>query len=157
MRPGAEPLRLHIERVVPGTPADVFRAQTDPTVLGRWWGPSGFTCPDVVLDPRAGGGLRITMRPPEGDPFHLAGEFLEVDPPSRLAYTFRWEEPHPDDRETVVTVTLDPLGEATAITVDQGDFATADRLALHVAGWTGALVRLAGTLRDEAGRGAGKP
>lgn len=120
-------------------------------------GPSGFTCPEIVLEPRAGGRHRIAMRPPEGDPFHLAGEFLEVDPPSRLAHAFRWEEPDPDDRETLVTVTLDPRGEATAMTVDQGDFATAGRLALHAAGWTEALERLAGTLRDAAGGGAGKP
>ncbi len=157
MRPAAEPLRLHIERVMPGSPADAFRAQTDPALLARWWGPSGFTCPEVALEPRAAGRLRITMQPPEGEAFHLAGEFLEFAPPSRLVYTFRWEEPHPDDRETVVAVRLDPIGGATAMSVDQGDFATAERLALHVAGWSEALERLAGTLRGQAGRGAGKP
>lgn len=157
MRPAAEPLRLHIERVMPGPPADAFRAQTDPALLSRWWGPSGFTCPEVVLDARAAGRLRITMKPPAGEPFHLAGRFLEFAPPSRLAYTFRWEEPHPDDRETVVTVTLVPIRGSTAMTVDQGDFATAERLALHVAGWSEALERLAGALRGRAGRGAGKP
>jgi uncharacterized protein YndB with AHSA1/START domain len=130
----------------------VFRAQTDPAALARWWGPSGFTCPAVDLDARAGGRYRITMRPPAGEPFHLEGEFLEVVPPSRLAYTFRWEEPHPDDRETVVTVVLRRLGAATAMAVDQGDFATPERLALHVGGWTESLERLAGTLRDDAGR-----
>jgi uncharacterized protein YndB with AHSA1/START domain len=35
------------------------------------------------------------MEPPEGEPFHLSGEYLEVQPPSRLANTFRWEPPDP--------------------------------------------------------------
>ena len=35
------------------------------------------------------------MQPPEGDPFYLTGEFREVDPPARLAYTFVWEDPIP--------------------------------------------------------------
>jgi uncharacterized protein YndB with AHSA1/START domain len=54
--------------------------------------------------------------------FRLVGEFLEIDPPRRLAYTFRWEEPDPDDQETVVTLSLDALGDARR--VSQGEFAS---------------------------------
>jgi uncharacterized protein YndB with AHSA1/START domain len=71
------------------------------------------------------------MQPPEGDVFHLTGEFLEVDPPDRLSYTFRWEEPTPDDRETVVTLTLREVDGSTNVVLDQGLFATEERLALH--------------------------
>jgi Activator of Hsp90 ATPase homolog 1-like protein len=67
-------------------------------------GPHGYTTPEIDLDLRVGGGYRFTMQPPDGDRFHLAGEFLKIEPPSRLVYTFRWEEPDPDDRETVVTI-----------------------------------------------------
>jgi len=42
------------------------------------------------------------MQPPEGDRFYLTGEFREVDPPARLAYTFIWEYPDPDDVEMLV-------------------------------------------------------
>jgi uncharacterized protein YndB with AHSA1/START domain len=79
---------------------------TEPLELAKWWGPHGFTIPETQLDLRTGGGYRFTMKPPEGDPFHLAGEFLQIDQPSRLVYTFRWVEPTPDDRETVVTLSL---------------------------------------------------
>ena len=83
------------------------------------------------------------MQPPEGDVFHLSGEFVEVGPPSRLSYTFRWEEPTPDDRETVVTLTLrDVNGGSTNVLLDQGVFATEERLALHTQGWTDSLDRL---------------
>jgi uncharacterized protein YndB with AHSA1/START domain len=82
------------------------------------------------------------MQPPEGDVFHLTGEFLEVDPPDRLSYTFRWEEPTPDDRETVVTLTLREVDGSTNVVLDQGLFATEERLALHRQGWTDSLERL---------------
>jgi uncharacterized protein YndB with AHSA1/START domain len=66
----------------------------------------GSTCPEVTLDPRVGGTYRIAMQPPDGELFHLAGKYLEVEPPTRLAYTFQWEPLDPDDRETVARIAL---------------------------------------------------
>lgn len=120
----------------------IFRALSEPAVLVKWWGPSGFTTPETDVQLTVGGGYRLLMQPPDGEPFHLAGEFLEIDPPRRLAYTFRWEEPDPDDRETVVTLTLDSLGDATRLSLSQGVFATDARLALHRSGWQESLVKL---------------
>jgi uncharacterized protein YndB with AHSA1/START domain len=127
---------------VPAPPERVFNALVDPPELAKWWGPKGFTSPAIDLDPRVGGSYRITMQPPEGDVFHLSGEFLAVDPPDRLSYTFRWEEPTPDDRETVVTLTLGEVDGSTNVILDQRVFATEERLALHTQGWTDSLERL---------------
>ena len=124
-----------MRRVLPAPRPLVFRACTEPDQLARWWGPNGFTIPSVDFDPRAGGSYRIAMQPPEGDLFYLTGEFREVDPPARLVYTFRWEDPDPDDRETLVTLSLLDLGESTELVLSQGSFATAPRLALHEGGW----------------------
>jgi uncharacterized protein YndB with AHSA1/START domain len=82
------------------------------------------------------------MQPPDGKVFHLSGEFRDVEPPARLAYTFRWEEPTPDDRETVVTLSLRDLDASTELSLVQGAFATEERRALHERGWTEALDRL---------------
>lgn len=137
-------LALHMERVLSVPREVVFRALTDPGELAEWWGPKGFTCPSVEIDLRVGGGYRIAMQPPDGDRFHLSGEFREVDPPARLAYTFRWEEPDPDDRETAVTLSLGDRGESTELTMTQGAFATEERRVLHDQGWTESLDRLEG-------------
>jgi uncharacterized protein YndB with AHSA1/START domain len=133
---------LHLERVLPAPPAVVFSALTEPTELAKWWGPRGFTSPSVQIDRRVGGSYRILMQPPEGEAFYLTGEFREVDPPSRLAYTFRWEDPDPDDQENVVTLSLRDLGDSTELVLDQGPFATEGRWALHRDGWTDAFDRL---------------
>jgi uncharacterized protein YndB with AHSA1/START domain len=47
----------------------------------------------VTGDP---GGLTLhlekVLKARHGEVFHLRGEFREIDPPRRLAYTFEWEE-----------------------------------------------------------------
>jgi uncharacterized protein YndB with AHSA1/START domain len=135
-------LTLHLERALPARRPLVFRAHTEPELLAKWWGPAGFSSPSIELDLRVGAAYRIAMQPPDGALFYLSGEFREVDPPARLTYTFRWEDPDPDDCETVVTFSLRDLGESTELTVDQGVFATEARRALHVEGWSESLDRL---------------
>jgi uncharacterized protein YndB with AHSA1/START domain len=135
-------LRLHLDTVLNASRTRVFEALVEPHELTQWWGPAGFTSPSVDFEPRVGRAYRIEMQPPEGEAFHLRGEFLEVDPPSRLAYTFIWEDPDPDDQETLVRLTLEDLGEKTKLTLDQGPFATDGRLELHRDGWSDSFERL---------------
>ena len=143
-------LMLHLERVLPAPPARVFEAMTDPAELAKWWGPSGFSSPSIELDVRVGGAYRIAMQPPEGDLFYLRGAFREVEPPARLSYTFVWEDPDPDDQETVVTITLRDLGGSSELRFDQGPFATRARHALHEGGWTDGLDKLEALMASEA-------
>ena len=124
----------------------MFAACVEPEKLAEWWGPAGFTSPSVDLDVREQGRFRITMQPPDGEAFHLRGVFREVAPPRRLVYTFEWEEPDPDDRETVVTLSFLDHREGTRLVLDQGLFVTEARRALHEAGWTDSLERLAQAL-----------
>jgi uncharacterized protein YndB with AHSA1/START domain len=138
----AGPFVLRLGRLLPAPRERVFAALTRPDDVATWWGPRLFTTPQIELDLRAGGHYRFTMQPPVGARFHVSGEFLEIDPPSRLAYTFRWDEPTPDDRETVVTLTLDAVDEGTELGVRQGEFATEERLVLHRSGWTDSLDKL---------------
>jgi len=135
-------LALHLEKIVHTRRERVFAACVEPERLAEWWGPAGFTTLGVDLDVREGGRYRITMQPPDGEAFHLRGTFREVDPPRRLAYTFEWEEPDPDDRETIVTLSFLDQPAGTRVVLDQGQFATDARLALHTAGWTETLERL---------------
>ncbi len=135
-------LVLEIERTLPAAPPVVFAAFGDSKELVKWWGPEGFHVPSVYFSPRVGASYRIEMRPPEGDPFNLTGEFREVDPPSRLAFTFVWEPPDPDDVETLVELSFGDLGGSTGITFAQGPFKTEERHALHQGGWSDSFDKL---------------
>jgi uncharacterized protein YndB with AHSA1/START domain len=120
----------------------VWRAMTDPEEIASWWGPRGFSVPSVDYEPAVRATYRIAMQPPEGELFHLHGQFREVEPPARLTYTFNWEPPDPDDRETLVELVLEERGDATEVSLTQGEFATGERLELHDGGWTDSFDRL---------------
>ena len=142
-----EALVLRMERVLPAPREDVYRALADQQELAKWWGPEGFTIPSIEFEPREGSDYRIEMQPPDGDAFYLNGEFREVDPPSALAFTFNWDPPDPDDRETVAELKLEDRGEQTAVVFTQGEFATEERRAIHEGGWTDSFEKLERLLR----------
>lgn len=142
MRAHSGELALEMKRVLPAAPSVVFAAFSEPSELARWWGPQDFTIPSIEFDPRVGGTYRIEMRPPEGERFYLTGEFREVDPPARLAYTFVWEDPDPDDVETLVGLSFRDLGESTEVAFTQGRFKTEARRRLHRDGWTDSFDKL---------------
>ena len=135
-------LTLEMKRLLPATPPVVFAALSEPNELAKWWGPQGFTIPSMDFDPRVGATYRIEMQPPEGDPFYLIGEFRDVDPRARLAFTFVWENPDPDDVETAVELSFRELGGSTELALTQGPFKTEARRALHRDGWTDSFDKL---------------
>jgi len=138
----SEQLTLAMMRKLPAARPVAFRAFVDSDQLARWFGPRGFTIPSVVFAPRAGEPYRIEMQPPDGEPFSLTGEVQEVDPPSRLAYTFMWEQPNPDDVPTLVRLSFRDLGASTEVDLSQGPFTTEERRALHRDGWSDSLDKL---------------
>jgi uncharacterized protein YndB with AHSA1/START domain len=141
MRP--DELTLELERVLPAPRPAVFAAFTEPDELVTWFGPEGFTIPSVRFRPRVGDRYRIEMQPPEGESFWLTGEFREVDPPARLAYTFAWEDPDPDDVENLVRLSLWDHGDSTKVALMQAPFKTDERRQLHHDGWTDSFDKLA--------------
>lgn len=132
-------LSLHLEKVLHAPKERVFTAFVEAEQLAVWWGPNDFTVPNVEICARESEAYRLTMQPPEGAAFHITGEFREVEPPRRLVYTFEYEEPDPDDQETLVTLSFADVAEGTLLVLDQGPFATKARRALHETGWAETL------------------
>ena len=118
--------------------------------LAKWWGPSGFRVPNLTFQPRVGETYRIEMQPPAGDAFHLTGVFREVDPPVRLAFTFCWEPPDPDDVETLAELSFEDRGDSTAVSLTQVGFKTVERREIHRAGWSDSFQRLEQLLRSRS-------
>jgi uncharacterized protein YndB with AHSA1/START domain len=132
-------LILNMMRIIPASPSVIF---TEPSKLAEWRGPRGFTTSSVDIDLRVGGRYRFGIQPLDGDLFHLTGEFREVNCPYRLAYTFVWEPPHPEDQETGVVLSLRSVESSTALELTHGVFTNSARLALHEQGWTESFERL---------------
>lgn len=101
----------------------VFKAWTDPALLSKWWGPTGFTTPIAQVDPRKGGKLYIVMHGPKGSDYDIDlpvwGTFQEYEPPRRFVFI---NEAMPDEKgdhqlSTLCTVTFDEVSGKTVMTL----------------------------------------
>lgn len=137
---------LCLRRLFPAQRERVFRAWTHPEALKRWWSPSGLTAPEAEIDLRPGGRYRIGMRPVSGGAtFYLRGQFVTIDQPKKLVYTWNWES-EPAEHETLVTVEFVARGESTEVILTHERFRSAEVAAQHATGWSGCLAGLAAYL-----------
>jgi uncharacterized protein YndB with AHSA1/START domain len=113
-------------------PETVFAFLTNPDKMTRWKGDS------AQLDARPGGVYRVQI----GQAV-VVGEFVEIDPPRRVVFTWGWEgnDAVPPGSSTV-EVTLTPDGEATILRLVHRDL-PAEQRAEHEEGWKHFLPRLA--------------
>ena len=121
----------------------VFDAWTNPEVLRRWWaaGPDWET-PHAEVDLRPGGRYRLSMRNPEtGDVHTVAGEYTEITPPERLAYTWQWEG-MPGAEESSVLVEFADTGDGTEVVLVHSGLASDESRASHEHGWKACLANL---------------
>jgi uncharacterized protein YndB with AHSA1/START domain len=93
----------------------VWQALTDPARIPRWWGKREHSMTVAEMDVRVGGRWRWIAHTPDGDaPF--SGEYLEVEPPSRLVNTEMFDVPPFNQGEpAIVTQTLEDLGGRTRL------------------------------------------
>lgn len=114
--------------------ATVFPFFTDPELIARWKGD------EALVDPEPGGIYRVRMA---GS--HVArGEYVELEPPNRVVFTWGWEggeSPVPPGSSTV-EVELIPEGDGTLVRLTHRDLPVASRDP-HRMGWEHYLSRLA--------------
>ncbi len=116
----------------------VFQAWLDSESLAQWMRPGNFTHATVSVDPRVGGGFRIMMEGrPEGDVEHR-GEYLAIEPPSLLSFT--WISRYTDHEPTVVTIEFHERGTGTELVLTHRRLPPRE-IEGHRKGWTD-VVRL---------------
>jgi uncharacterized protein YndB with AHSA1/START domain len=109
MSPTDGPAVAVVTRVLPARPGVVFDEWLDPEALREWMCPRPARVVGVEIDPTVGGALRLDIDD-GGSRSVVTGEFLALDRPRRLVFTWRdsnWAETDPD---SVVTVLLEPHG-----------------------------------------------
>ena len=134
---------LQVEHTFKASRDRVFRAWTEPQVLKKWWGPVGASTPVVEIDLRVGGQYRFGMQFPGQDIFYVSGIYLEVQPPEKLVFTWRWEQPDMDFGDSQVTIEFQQQGNATQVILSHGNFPTAEICQNHRQGWSGFLEKVA--------------
>ncbi len=84
------------EIFIAAPPQRVFEALTDPNQRQQWWGQKGLYRPtESHSDLRPGGKWSGSGLSADGSSYHVEGEYLEIDPPHRLSYTWKASWCHP--------------------------------------------------------------
>jgi uncharacterized protein YndB with AHSA1/START domain len=81
---------LDVTRDFDATPAQVFRAMTDPELVARWLGPRKLETEIVEYDVRAGGRYRYIQRGPDVPHAEFHGVFHSVEQDTFVVQTFEW-------------------------------------------------------------------
>ena len=101
---------LVYERVFDAPRPLVWKANTDPELIPRWWGPHRHQTRVEHMDVRAGGAWRFVSVDADGNEFAFYGEYLEVVEPERIKWTFMFDVPDVGPQGGPETLTLEDLG-----------------------------------------------
>jgi len=141
------------EIFIAAPPERVFQALTDPSQPTKWWGQQGlYRITDYKGDVRVGGKWSSVGQGADGKSFRVDGEYLEIDPPRRLVYT--WFASFCAEQKTTVHWELEPrevhglqsrgpqkMGTGTMVKITHTGFAgaPAGMAAGHSQGWVRVL------------------
>ena len=99
------------------TPDALYRPYTEPKLIQKWLlGPEGSTMPVCISEARPGGKIRYEWTNPTGGGFYLTGEYLELEPYSRIVHVERMHFPDPTPDNQVET-RFEPDGDGRIITM----------------------------------------
>jgi uncharacterized protein YndB with AHSA1/START domain len=138
MEQTTEQVSVEREIEIDASPETVWEFLVDPEKALRWWGQA------ISFDARPGGAYTI-----EVNRTHTAsGQFVELDPPRRVVYTWGWAEGTPDQElvppgSTTVEIDLVPRGAGTLLRLRHSCLPNPESAKTHAEGWDHYFGRLA--------------
>jgi uncharacterized protein YndB with AHSA1/START domain len=122
------------ELVIAAKPETVWELLVDPAKTPAWMGMQSWS------DPKPGGLYRVEVLPDN----IARGEYVELDPPHKLVFTWGWEadgNPVPAGSSTI-TFELEPEGEGTRLRFVHSGLPSAEAAGSHAHGWDHYFERL---------------
>ena len=125
---------LRIERTFQASAKRVFDAWTSEEVMRRWWQAEvGWETSAAEVDLRVGGAVRVVMRDPDKDAEHGGGgHYTEIEPPTRLAFTWIWDG---DTRRTLIEIDFEEIDGATTVRFVHSGLWDEQAVRSHEGGW----------------------
>jgi uncharacterized protein YndB with AHSA1/START domain len=137
---------LRIERTFRAPAEAVFDAWTSEEVMLRWWRVEhDWETAEVAVDLRVGGAVHVVMRDPAKDAeYGGGGTYTEIEPPTRLAFTWTWDG---DTRQTLIELDFHESDGVTTVNFTHSSLWDEEAVREHGYGWGKVLDRLELTLR----------
>jgi uncharacterized protein YndB with AHSA1/START domain len=131
-----ESTALKRELTIDASPETVWEFLVDPEKATRWMGQT------ATFDVRPGGMYRVEVIPGNT----ALGEFVELDPPRRLVYTWGWEPGGIDKLvppgTSTIEIELVPSGDGTTLRFTHRDLPNEEAVQSHAHGWDHYFERL---------------
>jgi uncharacterized protein YndB with AHSA1/START domain len=137
------PASVQVTRRFEIPPERVFDAWLDPARVGKWlFATESGQMVRIEIDPRVGGSFTIVERR-DGEDVEHTGEYLEIERPRRLAFTFR--VPKYSQEQSQVRVDIVPMESGCELTLTHENVLP-DYRDRTESGWGRLLSGLAATL-----------
>ena len=136
---------LRIERTFQAPAEAVFDAWTSEEVIRRWWHTElGWETAEAEVDLRVGGVVRVVMRDPNKDvEFGGGGTYTEIEPPTRLAFTWIWDG---DTRRSLIEIDFEEADGITTVRFTHSGLWDEEAVRSHREGWDMMFDSLEGVL-----------
>jgi uncharacterized protein YndB with AHSA1/START domain len=117
-------------------------------VIRRWWHAGhDWETSEATVDLRVGGEVRVVMRDPHKDAeYGGTGRYTEIDPPTRLAFTWVWDSD--PSREQLIEIEFDEADGATTVTFTHSNLWDEESVRSHEEGWATVFDNLGRTLAE---------
>jgi uncharacterized protein YndB with AHSA1/START domain len=124
-----------MERTFQAPAQAVFDAWTSEEVMRRWWHAGhDWETTEAEVDLRPGGVVRVVMRDPHNDvEYGGGGQYTEVDPPRRLAFTWIWDGN--DTRQLIEIDFEETAAGVTTVRFTHRDLWDEEAVRSHEDGW----------------------
>jgi len=132
---------LVIERTFQAPASAVFDAWTSEEVMRRWFhAEHDWETTVAEVDLRIGGTVRVTMRDPHRDvEYGGGGQYTEIDPPRRLAFTWLWDY---TSARQLIEIDFEEAGGATTVRFTHSGLWDEEAVRSHEGGWNKAFDNL---------------
>jgi uncharacterized protein YndB with AHSA1/START domain len=142
-----EAATVRVQRLVPAAPDVVFDEWLDRESLQEWMCPRPVRVLDVTVEPHVGGIVRFDVEN-AGTRLLITGQFLTIDRPRLLRFTWAnsdWPDP---TTESVVNVAFEPVGDDETLMSIEHSLLPPEEFESFDSGWTATAEQLACALGD---------
>lgn len=137
MKPETQTIEVELTRTIPASPEEAFNGWLDPKCPGTPWAGAA----KLILEPKVDGLYYWLFRNGAGEEKPHYGRFTALVPKSTIQYT--WVSRHTRGLESLVTVTFQPEGGGTLLTLRHENLPDDEYGRGHEAGWGYLLNRFA--------------
>lgn len=106
--------KIYVDRSFACSAHELFNWITQPQLLAKWFGPEHLTVANVKAKVRLGGNYRIELLKPNGERFLIAGDYLKMERPYKLHFSFTYKGIKDAPPKSVVKITIEEIDPRTS-------------------------------------------